>query len=136
MLMQVMGVASVTTKQILVVDDEATVREVVAICLKKLGGWQVLKASSGYEGLELAQSEPVDAILLDVMMPGMDGITFLQRLRSSPETEDIPVILLTAHAYIAQSELLPTLGVNVAIAKPFEPVKLVSQVAEALGWSS
>jgi CheY-like chemotaxis protein len=134
--MQVMEVVSVTTKQILVIDDEATVREVVAICLKKLGGWQVLKASSGYEGLQLAQSEPIDAILLDVMMPGMDGIAFLQRLRSMPGTEDIPVILLTANAYIAQSELLPTLGVNVAIAKPFEPVQLVNQVADALGWNS
>ncbi len=125
-----------TAKRILVVDDEPTVREVVAICLQKLGGWQVLKASSGFEGLKIAQTEPVDAILLDVMMPGMDGITFLQRLRTLPNAENIPVILLTAHAHIRQSELLPALGVNAAIAKPFEPVRLVSQITEVLGWDS
>ncbi|HEY9644625.1 MAG TPA: response regulator, partial [Coleofasciculaceae cyanobacterium] len=65
-------------KQILVVDDEPSIREVVATCLQRLGGWEVLTASSGQEALHQARTKHPDAIILDVLMPEMDGFTFLQ----------------------------------------------------------
>jgi CheY-like chemotaxis protein len=123
-----------TQRQILVIDDEATVREVVSLCLTKLGGWQVLMAASGYEGLTLAQTAQPDAIVLDLRMPGMDGITVLQRLRENPDTETIPVVMLTANPNLPNARLFSELGVVAAIGKPFEPMLLVRQIATALGW--
>lgn len=122
-------------KQILIVDDELNVRLVVGACLERLAGWNVLAAASGYDGLSLAQDRQPDAILLDMMMPGMDGVSFLQRLRADPTTQAIPVILLTANANYTQPTLFQTLKVSGAIAKPFEPNFLVRQIAETLGWS-
>ncbi len=122
-------------KQVLIIDDELNVRLVVSACLERLAGWNVLTAASGYDGLSLAQDKQPDAILLDMMMPGMDGINFLQRLRANPATEAIPVILLTANADYTHPKLFPTLQVSGAIAKPFEPNLLIRQIAETLGWS-
>ncbi len=124
------------SRQILVIDDEATVREVVSLCLTKLGGWQVLMAASGSEGLALAQMAQPDAIVLDMRMPGMDGMTVLQRLRENPVTEAIPVVMLTANPNLPNSRSFSDLGVVAAIGKPFEPVLLVRQIATALGWYS
>jgi CheY-like chemotaxis protein len=122
-------------KCILVVDDEANIREVVSACLHKLGGWQILTAASGQEGLNLAQTEQPDAILLDVMMPEMDGMMVLKRLCAHPDTHGIPVILLTATSpLIADRGKWPP-GVAAAIAKPFSPVALVDQIATTLHWN-
>lgn len=123
-----------TTKRILIIDDEEHVREVVQTCLETLGGWNVLSAASGREGLLRAQAEQPDAILLDVMMPEMDGVVFLRQLRSNPVTQDIPVVLLTVMAYGFNPQQLTELGVQGAIAKPFNPVLLTDQIAQALGW--
>ncbi|MEE3718938.1 response regulator [Tumidithrix elongata RA019] len=125
---------NVTTKRILIVDDDASILEVLAACLQKLGGWEVLKAASGKEALEQARKEKPDAIVLDVMMPEMDGFTFLQYLRSEPKTPPIPVVLLTANSYIPNPDLLPELGVVLTISKPFLPVMLVQQISQALKW--
>lgn len=65
--------AAISTKQILVIDDDSSIREVVSICLRTLGGWNVHKASTGHEGLVIAQTKAPDIIILDVMMPGMNG---------------------------------------------------------------
>lgn len=127
---------AMTTKRILIVDDEVHVREVVQTCLETLGGWNVLSAASGREGLVRAKAEQPDAILLDVMMPGMDGFAFLRQLRANPATQDIPVVLLTAMAYRFNQQQLTELGVRGAITKPFNPVSLTDQIAQALGWSS
>jgi CheY-like chemotaxis protein len=129
-----LGVVSVTTKRILIVDDDDAIREVLAACLQRLGGWEVLKASSGKEALAKASEEKPDAIILDVMMPEMDGFTFLQYLRSEPTTQPIPVVLLTANSYLSNPDILPKLGVVMTISKPFLPLILVQQVARALGW--
>ena len=122
------------TKQILIVDDEAHVREVVQTCLETLGGWKVLPASSSWDGLLKAQTEQPDVILLDVMMPEMDGFSFLRQLQSNTVTRHIPVILLTAIAYQFNRQQLAQLGVRTAIAKPFNPVLLTHQIARAVGW--
>lgn len=121
--------------RILVIDDEERIQEVVQTCLEILGGWEVLTAGSGNEGLLKAQTQQPDAILLDVSMPGMDGLAIFQRLQENPTTQSIPVILLTAKVQPADRERFAQLGVAGVITKPFDPVQLASQVAQALGWS-
>ena len=120
--------------KILVVDDESTIRDVVATCLRRLGGWETLTASSGQEALHLATTEQPDVIVLDMMMPEMDGFVFLQHLRANPITHAIPVIFLTASLYYPDSFLLTQLGVVLVIAKPFRAVDLVHQVAHVMQW--
>jgi two-component system, chemotaxis family, response regulator PixG len=119
-------------KQVLVVDDDRNIREVVSMCLHKLKGWDVLTAASGQEGLNGIQIKNPDVIILDVMMPEMDGLAFLRRLRSNPDTKQIPVILLTANRYLPDKSLLTELGVVETISKPFLPVNLVRQIDKAL----
>ncbi len=125
-----------TAKRILIVDDEEDIREVAELTLEAVGGWQVSTASSGSEGLLLAAAEQPDAILLDVMMPEMDGIATFQKLQANPVTQKIPVILLTAKVQSAERRQFAELGVTGIIAKPFDPMTLTNQVAEALGWSN
>ena len=119
-------------KQVLVVDDDQNIREVVSMCLHKLKGWDVLTAASGQEGLNGIEIKNPDVIILDVMMPEMDGLAFLRRLRSNPDTKQIPVILLTANRYLPDKSLLTELGVVETISKPFLPVNLVRQIDKAL----
>lgn len=123
------------TKRILVVDNEQYIREVTQICLRAVTGWQVETAGSGKEGLIKAEAEQPDAILLDVMMPDMDGLTTFQKLQANPMTQRIPVILLTAKVQAFDRRRYTELGMKAAIAKPFNPLELAGQVAEALGWS-
>ncbi len=119
-------------KTILIVDDEDDIREVAQMSLELVGGWNVLTASSGAEALEIAAREQPDAILLDVMMPEMDGPTTFRRLRASPPTAGIPVILLTAKVQGTDRRGFEDLGVAGVIPKPFDPMSLSSRVAEVL----
>jgi len=123
-----------TTKRILVVDDEANIREVVTLCLERLGGWEVLTAASGQEALQQVQVKPPDAIVLDVMMPEMDGFTFLEYLRADPTTHTIPVVLLTANSYLPNPQSFPELGVVLTVPKPFQPLDLVQRITQVMGW--
>jgi CheY-like chemotaxis protein len=123
------------SKRILVIDDEDVIQEVVQGCFEDVAGWEVLLASSGREGLEQVVAEQPDAILLDEMMPGMDGIAFLKRLRANDDNPSIPVVLLTAKVDLTDPKLLRELGVVDAIAKPFDAIALVERVAEVLGWT-
>ncbi|BAY37008.1 two-component response regulator [Nostoc sp. NIES-2111] len=122
-------------KRILVVDNEQYIQEVAKICLETVAGWQVVTASSGQEGINKAESDQPDAILLDVMMPDMDGIATFEKLQANPLTKDIPVILLTAKIQASDRRRYSKLGMVTAIAKPFNPLELAGQVATALGWS-
>jgi CheY-like chemotaxis protein len=123
------------SKRILVIDDEDVIQEVVQGCFEDVAGWEVLLASSGREGLEQVVVGQPDAIILDEMMPGMDGIAFLKRLRANDNNPSIPVVLLTAKVDLADPNLLRELGVVEAIAKPFDAIALVERVAEVLGWT-
>jgi CheY-like chemotaxis protein len=127
--------ANMTTKRILVVDNEQYIREVAQICLETVADWQVITASSGSEGLTKAEVEQPDAILLDVMMPDMDGVTTFKKLQANAATQHIPVILLTAKIQASDRRRYAELGMKAAIAKPFNPLQLAGQVAAALGWS-
>ncbi|MBI4783084.1 MAG: response regulator [Oscillatoriophycideae cyanobacterium NC_groundwater_1537_Pr4_S-0.65um_50_18] len=123
-----------TTKRVLVVDDEPNILEIVALCLQRLGGWEAVTASSGQEALRLVRTERPDAIVLDVMMPEMDGFTFLKYLRADPITQAIPVVLLTGKSHFPNQHLFPQLGIVQTIPKPFEAVELVQEIAKVLGW--
>lgn len=124
-----------TVKRILVIDNEQYIQEVAQICLRTVAGWQVVTAGSGSEGLIKAEAEQPDAILLDVMMPDMDGLTTFQKLQANSATRHIPVILLTAKVQASDRRRYAELGMKAAIAKPFNALELPGQVAEALGWS-
>ena len=121
-----------TTKRILIVDDEQDIREATQICLEVLGEWEVMTASSGKEGLIKAAAEQPDVILLDVMMPDMDGLTTLQKLQANPATQNIPVILLTAKAQPAEKRRFTELKVAAVITKPYDPFMLSDQLTQAL----
>ena len=122
------------TRRILIVDDEDDIREVAQMSLEMVAGWEVIPARSGDEGVRLAAAHRPDAILLDVMMPGMDGPATAERLRASAETAAIPVILLTAKVQPADRRRLESLGVAGVLAKPFDPMELANQVSSTLGW--
>ncbi|MBE9056123.1 response regulator [Sphaerospermopsis sp. LEGE 08334] len=122
-------------KRILVVDNEQYIQEVAKICLETVAGWEVLTASSGQEGIVQAENHQPDAILLDVMMPDMDGLAAFANLQANPNTKEIPVILLTAKIQAADRRRYAQLGMKSAIAKPFNPLELADQVASALGWN-
>jgi CheY-like chemotaxis protein len=124
----------VTTKRILIIDDAEDIREVAQVSLEVVGGWEVMTASSGREGVAKALAQQPDAILLDVMMPDQDGPTTFLQLQANSATQHIPVILLTAKALAGDKRMFAELGVASVIAKPFEPMFLASQVAQVLGW--
>jgi CheY-like chemotaxis protein len=123
-----------TTKRILVIDDEDGIREIIQICLEAAAGWEVLTAASGTEGLEKAEAFQPDAILLDVMMPDMDGPTTFRQLQANSATRHIPTILLTAKAKISEQKQFIDLGVTGVITKPFKAQDLVDQIREILNW--
>lgn len=119
-------------KRILIIDDEEDIRETTQICLEIANEWEVLTAGSGREGLLKAACEHPDVILLDVMMPDMDGLTTLENLQANPQTQNIPVILLTAKAQAAEQRQFTQLKVVAVITKPYDPFTLSEQVAQAL----
>ncbi|HEY9832664.1 MAG TPA: response regulator [Stenomitos sp.] len=123
-----------TTKKILVIDDEDGIREIIQICLEAAAGWDVFTAASGSEGLATAQTEQPDAILLDVMMPDMDGPTTFRQLQADAATQHIPTILLTAKAKISEQQQFIDLGVTGVITKPFKAQDLVNQICAILNW--
>ncbi|GAA2722913.1 response regulator [Cellulomonas aerilata] len=124
------------TRTVLVVDDEPDIRELVRAALEHLAGWRVLVASGGQEALALAAAEQPEAILLDVMMPGMDGPEAARRLGEDPRTRTIPVVMLTAKAMSVPDVTAdpgPVVGV---LAKPFDVLTLAGEVEQILGWAS
>ncbi|GAB4199209.1 MAG: response regulator [Coleofasciculaceae cyanobacterium] len=123
-----------TTKKVLVIDDEDGIREIIQICLEAAAGWDVLTAASGSEGLATAQAEQPDAILLDVMMPDMDGPATFRQLQANTATQHIPTILLTAKAKISEQQQFIDLGVTGVITKPFKAQDLVNQIRQILNW--
>ena len=121
-----------TAKRILLIDDEDDIREVAKLSLEITSGWEVFIASSGAEGLAIAEDQQPDVILLDVMMPGMDGPTTLQKLQENPAIQHIPVIFLTAKVQSAEQRRYAQLGVNAVLTKPFDPLMLAEQIIAAL----
>ena len=120
------------SRRLLVVDDDDDIRMLVRLSLERVGGNDVIEATNGREGLERAQAELPDAILLDVMMPEMDRLTTVRELRALPETANIPVVLLTAKVQPRDRERFSELPITGTIAKPFDPITLPGQLDELL----
>ena len=120
--------------RILIIDDEDDIREVAALSLEATADWQVITASSGREGIATAAREKPEAILMDVMMPEMDGPTTFKHMQANPATPGIPVVLLTAKVQGVDQRRFAGLGVAAVLFKPFDPLTLAAQISEALGW--
>lgn len=118
--------------KVLLIDDEADIRRIARLSLERLGGMEVVEAASGPEGLEKARLERPDAILFDMMMPGMDGPTTFGRLEADAETRAIPVLFLTAKAMPSEVARLRELGARGVLLKPFDPKELHVLVRQAL----
>ncbi|WP_058189156.1 response regulator [Terracidiphilus gabretensis] len=121
---------------ILIIDDEDDIRAVAALSLETVAGWEVATANSGAQGVERAESLQPEAILLDVMMPGMDGRATFAALQQNPRTAAIPVVLLTAKSQSSEREQLAALGVAGVLTKPFDPLTLPGAIAAVLGWDT
>jgi len=121
--------------KILVVDDEIQFIEMVQIRLEA-NGYEVIAANDGLEGLEKAESEHPDLILLDIMMPKMDGYTMLKELRGNEKIKDIPVILCSGKAQLKDKKDVLKHGADAYIAKIFEPPVLLAKIEELIKKSS
>lgn len=123
------------SRRILIIDDEDDIRQVAALSLETVAGWEVVMANSGAQGLARAVDYQPDAILLDVMMPGMDGPSTFRELRKNPATARIPVLLLTAKVQSTDQRRFADLGVEAVLFKPFDPLTLATQISSVLSWS-
>jgi len=115
-------------RSILHVDDEPDIRQIVQLALGLTEGLTVHSAESGEQALELARKLQPDLLLLDVMMPGLDGPGILKRMRSDSAIAHIPVIFMTAKAMAREIALFRQMGAVGVIAKPFDPMQLSQQV--------
>jgi CheY-like chemotaxis protein len=114
----------VELKKILYAEDDDDIRSVAVLALEMIGGFVVSACTSGFEAVEKAASFDPDLILLDVMMPGMDGPATLTRLRELPELARVPAVFFTAKAQPSEVERLRALGAQAVLAKPFDPADL------------
>ena len=114
--------------KVLLVDDDDDIRTIGELALVEVGGMPTVLASSGPMALEVAEREQPDVVLLDVMMPGMDGPTTLRRLREQASTAAIPVVFVTAKVQHHEVQRYLDLGAVGVIAKPFDPMELPDEV--------
>jgi CheY-like chemotaxis protein len=112
------------------VDDDDSIRRVAQLTLGAIGKFEVILARSGREALEIVVKESPDLILLDVMMPGMDGPTVFAQLKDNPNTARIPVVFMTAKIQKHEVESYTLLGATAVISKPFEPMELPKQLRQ------
>jgi DNA-binding response OmpR family regulator len=120
------------TKSILIIDDEEDVRSITQMGLEMATDWKVTIASSGQEGLLLAETEQPEVILLDWMMPDWDGQETLNQLKTNQKTAQIPVILMTAKTQSAIADCVTELDIIGVITKPFRPLQLSAEITKIL----
>lgn len=114
--------------RILYVEDEPDIRMVAQMALESVGGFTVIACASGQEAMSAAPTAAADLLLLDVMMPGMDGPSTLKALRAMPGTANTPVIFMTAKVQAAEVAMYRKLGALEVIPKPFDPMELSAQL--------
>jgi two-component system, OmpR family, response regulator len=124
---------SAAVDRILYVEDDADIRAIAQMALEAVGGFTVIACASGGEALAAAPDAAADLLLLDVMMPGMDGPSTLKGLRQLPATANTPVIFMTAKVQPAEVAQHKALGALDVIAKPFDPMELAAQIREIWG---
>lgn len=120
-----------TAKKILVIEDNETCME-VANAVLKIGGYAILKAGDAETGIELAKTEHPEVILMDISLPGMDGLEATRLLKADPDTARIPVIALTAHAMPGDREKTVEAGCDYCVTKPFDVQKFLELLADLL----
>jgi CheY-like chemotaxis protein len=118
--------------RVLIIDDEEDTRSIASMSLTILGGLEVIEAENGADGVNKAATEQPDVILLDMMMPMMDGPSTLEALRANARTNKIPVIFLTAKAMTTEIEKLKRMGAKGVLTKPFDPTILANQMKAIL----
>ena len=114
----------------LCVDDDPDVLAVTQACLEIEGEWNVITASCGKEALEIAEEVEPSAILLDFMMPEMDGLATLKALRKISALDKVPIIFMTARVWQAEVSEYLALGANGVISKPYDPMTLSAQIID------
>jgi len=117
--------------RVLVVDDDPVIQNLLRVNFE-MEGYDVIVASDGVEGLERARNDEPDVVVLDVMMPRMDGLTVARHLKADPETAGIPILLLSAKAQAADLAAGEESGADDYLTKPFDPVNLLDRVAALL----
>ena len=122
-------------RRVLVIDDRPDICETVAVTLQVVARWEVHTANSGKDGIRLASEVAPDCILLDVMMPDMDGPATLELLKSKEQTRNIPVIFLTSKVQASEQEKLSHFGAAGVLTKPFDPMRLGQDIRKVLGWT-
>lgn len=118
-------------KRVLIADDEIHIVHVVTIKLRN-NGYEVITAENGAEAYDLACAAKPDIIITDYQMPIMTGIDLVEKLRCNEQTENIPVIMLTARSYAVSPEQRKELGIHNCLSKPFSPRELLGNVEDAL----
>lgn len=121
-------------RSILVVDDDDDIRQLVVLALELSTDWDLLTASGGQAAVAMARQHLPDAVLMDMMMPGMDGLAAFEAMQADEATRDIPVILVTAKLQAGNSRPWDGHAISGVIAKPFDPLTLAARVADLLGW--
>jgi CheY-like chemotaxis protein len=124
----------VKPRKVLVVDDDDIIREVAKVALEVVGGWQVSTAGNGDEAGRLAAADQPDLVLLDVMMPALDGPSTAALLRADPATSEVPVIYLTAKSPLTDEQLGSVPNLVGVITKPFDPMVLAAEIQRLAGW--
>jgi len=121
-------------RRVLIIDDEPDIREIARISLEMTRQWSVLLADCGEQGVAIATTQSPDVILLDMMMPGLDGLGTFQRLREVAATSKIPVLFLTASAQTHARQKYLSAGARGVLLKPFDPGTLAEKIEQAMGW--
>ena len=121
----------VNKRKILVVDDDTTMVKLINVNLK-LNNYAVIEAVSGEQALDIVSKEPLDLVVLDIMMPGVDGWEVLSRIRLDPDTQELPVILVTAKTQDSDVIRGWELGADEYVIKPFNPLLLVEVIRMVL----
>ncbi len=118
-------------KRILVVEDNETNMYLIRFILKNKG-YQVVEAITGEEGVELALKEKPDLVIMDVQLPGIDGLEATRRIRKSEAGEELPIVALTSHAMVEDKEKALKAGCTGYIGKPINPETFIAQIEEYL----
>ncbi|MDO8682448.1 MAG: response regulator [Armatimonadota bacterium] len=117
------------TRKILIIEDEPEIQAILSMSLQHAGGFDVILANDGIEGIEMALDQSPDLILLDVLMPKLDGYATCRRIKQNERISNIPVIFLTAKTDPHEVDRAMRAGASGYVAKPFDPLKLAGQIA-------
>lgn len=119
-------------KRALVVEDSPTMRQLIVLALRRLGGLEVLEANDGVDALKMLASKKIDILLTDINMPIMDGLKLVKRVRGDETHKEIPIVIITTEGADEDRSRAIALGANAYITKPIQPAQVTSKVKELL----